>query len=80
MTETITQSYLTDLEVDALQTSKLSRKTPFLIRGVSCGYFSVARHYGGAKFNGFDYTYMPTSDELVRADVVQWIEKRRRAK
>lgn len=73
-------SYLTEAEIEALQTSKLSRETPFAIQGVSSGYFSVARHYGGAKFNGSDYTYFSDSDELVRDDVIKFVMKLRKPK
>lgn len=72
------ESFLTREEEQALQTSGLSRKTPFAIRGVSHGYFSVARHYGAASYNGSDYTYDPTHDELVRDDVLKWATERRK--
>lgn len=72
-------SHLTPEELDALQTSKLPRDTPYLIQGVSHGMFSIARHYGGAKYNGKFYSYVPTTDELIREDVVKWLAKRRTA-
>lgn len=71
-------SYLTTEELDALQTSDLPRDTPYLIEGVSHGMFSIARHYGGAVYNGESYAYIPTTDELIREDVVKWLAKRRR--
>lgn len=70
-------SFLTEQEIDALQKSKLHRETPFLIRSVSTGFFSVSRHYGGAKLNGNQYTYMQETDELVRDDVLRWVSKAR---
>lgn len=72
-------SYLTDEEITELNASDLSRATAFAMRNVSSGFFSVARHYGGAKINGASYTYFPESDELIRDDVLQWITKRRKA-
>lgn len=70
-------SHLAADELAALQASTLDRSTPFAIQGVSLGFFSVARHYGGATYNGASYTYFPESDELVRDDVVRWVRKRR---
>jgi hypothetical protein len=71
-------SYLTESEIDALQLTDLSRETPFLIGHVRSTQFSVARHYGGAKYNGWHYMYIPTTDELVRDDVVKWVQRKRR--
>jgi hypothetical protein len=73
-------SYLSQPEIDALNASDLSRTTPFPIQGVSQGMFSIARHYGGAKFNGSDYAYIPEHDELVRDDVVKFVAKMRKPK
>lgn len=73
-------SYLTQEELDAVNASDLPRKTPFVIRGVSQSQFSIARYYGGLKFNGSDYTYFPEADELVRDDVVKFITKLRKPK
>jgi len=53
----------------------LHRKTPFGIEGVSQGQFSIARHYGGIKYNGDEYTYLPLTDELIRDDVLKWKSK-----
>lgn len=72
----MTNSYLTESEIDAIQ--HLHKKTPYLITGVSYGYFSVARHYGGATMNGSSYTYIPDSDELVRDDVLKAVKKLRK--
>lgn len=71
-------SHLTQAELDALKASDLPRDTPFVIRGVSDGYFSIARYYGGAVYNGKYYTYVPTTDELIRDDVVKFLAKLRR--
>jgi hypothetical protein len=72
------QSSLSDEDIDALQGSGLSLKAPFLMRSVSSGMFSIARHYGGAKFQGFDYTYNPKFDELIRSDVLKFLAKLKR--
>ena len=71
-------SYLTESEIDALQLTDLSRAAPFMIVRVKTTQFSVARHYGGATFNGWHYTYIPITDELVRDDVVKWVQRKRR--
>ena len=56
--------------------------TPERIYHVSTSQLSIARHYGGIKFNGVDYVYDPTTDTLIRADVLmagtrEEIEERR---
>lgn len=66
-------TYLTDARLALIQ--HLHRDTPYLIRGVSTGFFSIARHYGGAKYNGSDYLYLPETDELIRDDVAKCIAK-----
>jgi hypothetical protein len=38
-------TWLTPQEIEAIQ--HLATCTPYLIRGVSHGHFSIARHYGG---------------------------------
>ena len=72
-------SHLTDDEIDALKTSGLHTRTPYVIPDVSHGMFSIARHYGGIQFNGDRYSYVPTTDELVRNDVVKWLAKQRKS-
>lgn len=66
-------AYLTEAEVKELQNTKLSRNTPFSIQGVSNSQLSIARHYGGCKYQGRQYVYIPTTDELIREDVVKWV-------
>ena len=75
-----TMSRLSQDEIDALQTSGLHTKTPFMMRGVGSGMFCVARFYGRAVFNGDNYTYFYESDELVRDDVLAWLAKRAQPK
>lgn len=45
---------------------------------VSKTQMSIARHYGGMKVNGRAYTYDPTTDTLVRDDVVRREAKAKR--
>lgn len=71
-------SFLTDDEVQAIQT--LPRETPYLIRDVSMGYFSIARYYGAANYNGQRYTYYDETDELIRDDVLAFVLKLRKKK
>lgn len=71
-------SFLSEDEVNALVTSNLRADTPYLIRGVSHTMFSTARYAGGAKYNGNSYTYLPPSDELIRDDVLKFVNKLRR--
>lgn len=42
---------------------------PERIYNVSQTQLSVARHYGGCKFNGADYHYDAESDTLTRMDI-----------
>lgn len=71
--------HMTEKEIDALQATKLDRATPFAIGGVSQSQLSIARHYGGCKFQGRNYLYLPGTDELLRDDVVKWLAKHRKA-
>ena len=70
-------SYLTDEELAAAQ--KLHQRNPYVITGISHGMFSIARHFGGMEYQGESYLYRPESDECVRADVMKFVEKMRRA-
>ncbi len=46
---------------------------PEKIYNVSQTQLSIARHYGGIKFNGAEYVYDATQDTLTRRDV--WLDK-----
>jgi hypothetical protein len=70
------ESYLTEAESIAIQT--LNRDSPYVIRNVSESQFSPARYYGAMKFNGVGYTYFPNTDEMVRDDVLRFVNKARR--
>jgi len=39
---------------------------------------SIARHYGGIEFRGKYYIYLPDTDELIRDDVLGWLNKNRK--
>ena len=71
-------SFLTDSEIEALQTSNLPRNTPFAIQGVMNTQLSIARFYGGIRYKGDGYTYMPDGDELIRDDVLKFVTKLRK--
>ena len=73
-------SYLTQTEIESLNASDLSQETPFTIQGVSYSQFSISRHYGACVFNGARYTYLADCDELVRDDVLEFVEKRRKSR
>lgn len=51
---------------------------PWQIFGVSRSQLSIARHYGGCKYNGHGYTYDPSDDSLTRDDVLDEAVKMRR--
>lgn len=70
--------HMTAEEIDALQATKLDRATPFVICAVSRSQLSIARFYGGCKFQGRNYSYIPTTDELLRDDVMKWLAKHRK--
>lgn len=67
-------------EIEAADLSELHKRTPYAITGVQHTQLSVARHYGGISYNGESYTYVPAEDVLVRADVVKYLAKKRKAK
>lgn len=69
-------SYLTEAELELIKT--LPTGAPYVIRHASQTQFSIARHYGGCRFNGHEYTYVPTTDELIRLDFFKLVTKQRR--
>lgn len=58
--------------LSGLEGCTLHRRTPYGMANVSMTQLSIARHYGGIKYQGDDYTYFHESDELVRDDVLKW--------
>ncbi len=65
---------------DAVLSGEIADTTgaPAVIRGVMNGQMSIARFYGGIKFNTHYYTYMPGSDELIRDDVFKRVQRWRK--
>jgi hypothetical protein len=58
---------------------QFKKDAPYAITNVSHTQLSIARHYGGCKYNGYDYTYFPEEDTLIRNDVLKWaVEERNR--
>ena len=68
--------YLSTAEVLAAQS--LHRKAPYSITNTSSTIFSLARHYGSIKYQGYWYVYIPEHDECVRDDVLKMVKKIRR--
>lgn len=73
-------SYLTESEVEALQSSGLHRDTYYAVRHVTDTIFSVARFYGAATIQGEPFTYFPDTDELIRDDVLKFVTQLRKRK
>jgi len=71
-------SYLSEKEFNALANCGLDRLSPYLITSVRNTQMSIARHYGGIEFRGKYYIYLPDTDELIRDDVMGWLNKNRR--
>ncbi len=63
--------------LSGIEACDLHRRTPYGFTNVSMGQLSVARYSGCCRFNGEDYTYFPSTDELVRDDVLKWKKKRK---
>lgn len=71
-------SHLSEIELLLLDLSDLPRDTPFIIGNVMQTQFSISRYYGGCTFMGKHYSYVPTTDELIREDVVRWLTRERK--
>lgn len=69
-------SFATAEEMQAIQS--LHKRTPYIIQDVTKTQFSIARFYGAISYNGESYLYNPATDELIRADVLRFIESSRR--
>ena len=65
-------------ELEGLEECGLHRRTPYGMTNVSQTQFSIARYYGGLKFQGDSYTYLRETDELIRDDVWRWKRKKKR--
>jgi hypothetical protein len=57
---------------------KFKDDAPYAMAQVSQTQLSIARHYGGCKYNGYDYTYFPEEDTLIRDDVLKYAVKERK--
>ena len=74
------KSHISEQELSAINSSGLNFSVaPAIIRGVSSSQFSVARHFGGCRAFGKHYIYVPSTDELIRDDVVKLLAKIRKA-
>lgn len=69
-------SYLTEPEWAAVFEHFGVRDT-LAYAGVSDTIFSPARMFGALTINGALYLYSPSTDELLRQDVIKWVERRR---
>lgn len=69
--------YLTQEELQAAQA--LHKDAPYVIQTVSPSQFSIARFYGGMRFQGHEYVYHPPTDECIRWDVFKMVAKMRKA-
>lgn len=54
------------------------QKPPERFYHISTTQLSIARHYGGCRFNGVEYIYDPTTDTLIRGDVLQREQRAKR--
>lgn len=72
------RNYLTKDEVAAAQA--LHKRAPYVVCNVSESMFSLARHYGGMKLQGCNYTYIAAHDECIRDDVLKMVTKMRKAR
>jgi hypothetical protein len=58
---------------------KFKDDAPYAIGFVSQTQLSIARFWGGCKYNGYHYTYFPNEDTLIRDDVLKYaVEERKR--
>jgi hypothetical protein len=70
--------HMTDDECRAAWADGLPEKPPILYRNISQTQLSIARYSDRADINGQRYIYTE-ADELIRADVLKWLRKRRKA-
>jgi hypothetical protein len=79
MTPNHLSSHTIRIDVFENERKKKMPDTPERIYNVSKSQLSIARHYGGIKFNGAYYTYFPEEDMLVREDVLKKDKKQQAA-
>ena len=68
-------SFLTPAELLAI--SDLPQRTPYVISPIRGSFFSLAALYGEMRLQGAAYTYMPATDECIRNDVLQRVQRLR---
>lgn len=74
------KSHITPQELETINASGLNfTSAPAIISGVTASQLSIARHYGGCRAFGRHYIYVPTTDELIRDDVVKLLAKIRKS-
>lgn len=54
-----------------MKTQPVKQNQPERFYRVSCGQFSIVRHYGKIKYNGATYVWEPEKDSIVREDVLE---------
>lgn len=59
---------------EAALRAKFKPNETIAIPNASMSQFSIARYYGGIKFNGHEFVYNPEDDSLIRADVIKWMK------
>ena len=71
-------TYFTADEAAAIEAGFPDDGVPIMYCDVSYSQLSLARHAGGAMVHGRRFTYVTATDELIRDDLLKWIERRRR--
>jgi hypothetical protein len=73
-------SFITEAELKEVNEQGLGRSVPFVIQCVSNTQLSIARYYGGIQYCGYHYHYEELTDELIRKDVMRFLQKLRKKK
>ena len=71
-------SYLTKAELAAVNESTLHKLTPYVIDDDRHEAMRFAKLDGFVKWHGDEYVYIDATGELIRDDVLKWLEKRRK--
>jgi hypothetical protein len=74
----MTDSYLTPEELTLLKSSRYRPEPTFVIKNVSQSTHHSAKHYGSAIISKVHYTYIAEFDELVRNDIMFFIQRTRK--
>ena len=62
---------------EMLAIADLPTSTPYVISPIRGSFFSLAALYGEMRLQGAAYTYMPATDECIRNDVLQRVQRLR---